>query len=116
MVGSNVNNSLNMKYAYSFGQYFVKYIEAFRAGGIDVDAITIQNEPLNSNPGYPTMIINASQSTELIQNHVGPALKKAHIDTQIWAYDHNTGKPYPRAPRSATNQLYQTKRWKLTAR
>ena len=90
--GTTVNNNLNSNYADAFAQYFVKYIQAFQAGGVDVDAITIQNEPLNSNAGYPTMYVAADQSTSLIQNNVGPALKAAGLSTEIWAYDHNTGK------------------------
>ena len=92
MDGSADNNNLNTAYASSFAQYFVKYIQAFAAGGVTVDAITIQNEPLNSQSGYPTMYVAADQSTSLIQNNVGPALKAAGLSTQIWAYDHNTGK------------------------
>ena len=89
--GSTNNNNLNMNYVSSYAQYFVKYIQDFASGGVHVDAITIQNEPLNSQSGYPTMYISADQSTQLIQDYVGPALKSAGLSTQIWAYDHNTG-------------------------
>jgi glucosylceramidase len=92
MDGQTNNNNLNTAYASSFAEYFVKYIKAFAAGGVTVDAITIQNEPLNSQSGYPTMYVAADQSTSLIQNNVGPALRAAGLSTQIWAYDHNTGK------------------------
>ncbi|RFU29397.1 hypothetical protein B7463_g6919, partial [Scytalidium lignicola] len=112
MVGTNNNNSLNMRYAESFGQYFVKYIEAFNRGGVEVDAITIQNEPLNSNAGYPTMVINATQSTDLIQNYVGPALKKARLNTAVWAYDHNTDAPwYPQTVLDGAGDYVNTVAW-----
>lgn len=91
MYGTTDNNNLNMDYASSFANYFVKYIQAFAAGGVTVDAITIQNEPLNSQSGYPTMYVSADQETQLIQDYVGPALKNASLATEIWAYDHNTG-------------------------
>lgn len=45
-----------------FANYFVKYIQAFNATGVDVNAITIQNEPLNSQDGYPTMFVSISSS------------------------------------------------------
>lgn len=92
MDGTTTNNNLDHKYASQFAQYFVKYIQAFKSGGVDVDAITIQNEPLNSQAGYPTMYVAADESTSLIQNNIGPALKSAGLTTEIWAYDHNTGK------------------------
>ncbi len=92
MDGTTVNNNLNTAaYSSTFAQFFVKYIQAFAKVGVTVDAITIQNEPLNSQSGYPTMYVAADQSTSLIQNNVGPALKAAGLSTQIWAYDHNTG-------------------------
>jgi O-glycosyl hydrolase len=91
MDGNATGNALNMTNAPSFAEYFVKYIQDFAKRGVDVDAITIQNEPLNSNPGYPTSYVSAKESTDLIQNYVGPALRRAGLKTQIWAYDHNTG-------------------------
>lgn len=89
--GNGTDNTFNMKWAGAYGEYFVKYIQAFGKKGVHVDAITIQNEPLNSNPGYPTMYLPANESTSIIQNHVGPSLKSAGLDTEVWAYDHNTG-------------------------
>lgn len=100
--GITLNNNLNPRYAGSFAQYFVKYIQAFASKGVAVDAITIQNEPLNSQSGYPTMYVSAENSTNLIQNFVGPALKTAGLSTEVWAYDHNTGTyllmPFPSPP------------------
>lgn len=99
--GSTANNNLNdgflsggtgtSGYASAFAQYFVKYIQAFESLGAHVDAITIQNEPLNSQSGYPTMYVYEDESAQLIQNYIGPALSSAGLDTDIWAYDHNTG-------------------------
>lgn len=89
--GNGTDNTFNMKWAGAYATYFVKYIKAFQKKGVQVDAITIQNEPLNSNPGYPTMYLPANESTSIIQNHVGPSLKKAGLHTEVWAYDHNTG-------------------------
>jgi glucan endo-1,6-beta-glucosidase len=37
------------------------------------------------------MYVYADESGVLIRDNVGPALKAAGLDTQIWAYDHNTG-------------------------
>lgn len=87
-MGSGVGSS---GYSDAFAQYFVKYIQAFQDQGASIDAITIQNEPLNSQSGYPTMYVYADESAQLIQNYVGPALSDAGLDTSIWAYDHNTG-------------------------
>lgn len=97
--GSTTNNNLNdgyltnngAQYSSAFAQYFVKYIKAFEALGATIDAITIQNEPLNSQAGYPTMYMFSNEQGTLIQDYVGPALANAGLATSIWAYDHNTG-------------------------
>lgn len=91
LTGNTVNNNLNPDSRGALAQYFVDYLEAFSAAGAAVDAITIQNEPLNSQAGYPTMYVYADESGDVISQNVGPALKAEGLDTQIWAYDHNTG-------------------------
>ncbi len=107
VLGTTVNNNLNPTYSSAYAQYFVDYIRSFASYGVTVDAITIQNEPLNSNAGFPTMYISAEDSTNLIQNFVGPALRNANLPTEIWAYDHNTGNILGllRTPTYITNQL-----------
>ncbi|KAI1846366.1 hypothetical protein JX266_007571 [Neoarthrinium moseri] len=96
LTGTTVNNNLDHAYVDQYAQYFVKYIQAYAAKGAQVDAITIQNEPLNSQSGYPTMYISADESAALIRDNVGPALKAAGLNTKVWAYDHNTDVPsYP---------------------
>lgn len=97
--GTTTNNNLNdgyltnngAQYSNAFAQYFVKYIKAFQAKGATIDAITLQNEPLNSQAGYPTMYMFANEQGTLIQNYIGPALANAGLATKVWAYDHNTG-------------------------
>lgn len=99
--GSTTNNNLNdgylgtgvgsTGYPSEFAQYFVKYIQAYEALGANINAITIQNEPLNSQTGYPTMYMFDYEQGDLIQSYVGPALASAGLDTAVWAYDHNTG-------------------------
>jgi glucosylceramidase len=102
--GNTNNNNLNdgyltnngAQYSAAFAQYFVKYIQAFQSHGATIDAITLQNEPLNSQAGYPTMYMFSYEQGDLIQNYVAPALKNAGLSTKIWAYDHNTDVPdYP---------------------
>ncbi|KAJ5120165.1 Endo-1-6-beta-D-glucanase neg1 [Penicillium atrosanguineum] len=120
--GSTTNNNLNdgylssgtgtSGYASAFAQYFVKYIQAFKNLGAPIDAITIQNEPLNSQSGYPTMYVYADESAQLIQNYIGPAISKAGLDTDIWAYDHNTDVPsYPQTVINGASEYVDSVAW-----
>jgi glucosylceramidase len=78
-----------------YANYFVKYIQAMKAEGIRIDAITVQNEPLH--PGNnPSMLMLAPDQAEFVRDHLGPAFKAAQIDTKIIIYDHNCDRPdYP---------------------
>lgn len=91
LYGTTVNNNLNPDYRESLANYFVSYLKAYSDMGAWIDAITIQNEPLNSNADYPTMYVYADESGQIISQNVRPALAAAGLNTQIWAYDHNTG-------------------------
>ncbi|KAK7959948.1 glucan endo-1-6-glucosidase BGN16.3 [Apiospora aurea] len=77
-----------------------------------VDAITLQNEPLNSQSGMPTMYVYADESGKLIRDNVGPALKKAGLKTSVWAYDHNTDQPsYPQTVLDTAQDYVDTVAW-----
>ena len=93
--GSSKGGSLQPKYYQVYAEYFVKYIQAMKAQGIVIDAITPQNEPLH--PGNnPSLLMLAEQQADFIGNHLGPAFAKAKIKTKIVIYDHNCNKPeYP---------------------
>jgi len=87
--------SLKPEYYQSYATYFVKYIQAMKAEGIVIDAITPQNEPLH--PGNnPSMYMTAEQQRDFIKNNLGPAFSTAGLTTKIIIYDHNLDRPdYP---------------------
>jgi len=73
----------------SYALYLLKFIEAYRANGVRVDAITIQNEPQNRTANtYPGTDMPSWQEAAVIED-LGPMLKAAHLNTEIFGYDHN---------------------------
>jgi glucosylceramidase len=87
--------SLNTAYYDAYARYFVKYIQAMRAQGITIDAITPQNEPLNPN-NNPSMVMQATEEATFIKNNLGPQFQAAGLTTKIICYDHNADVPsYP---------------------
>ena len=90
-----VGGSLDPEFYPAYAKYFVKYIKAMQAEGIRVDAITVQNEPLNPK-NNPSLVMLAPEQAEFIKNHLGPAFRAASINTKILLYDHNADRPdYP---------------------
>jgi glucosylceramidase len=93
--GDLKGGSLKPEYYDTYAQYFVKFIVGMKAAGIKIDAVTPQNEPLNPN-NTPSMIVEAADEAAFIRKSLGPAFRKAGIDTKIIIYDHNCDRPdYP---------------------
>ncbi|GAB3424234.1 glycoside hydrolase family 30 protein [Niabella aquatica] len=93
--GSSVGGSLKPEYYGVYAKYFVKYIEAMKANGITIDAVTIQNEPEHGG-NNPSMLMTATEQANFIKTSLGPAFKAASLSTKIITWDHNCDKPgYP---------------------
>jgi len=73
----------------AFAEYFVKYVKAFAAEGIHIDAITIQNEPMHETGGYPTMKMLWEEQNIIIRDFLGPRFRDEKLTTKIIIWDHN---------------------------
>jgi glucosylceramidase len=73
----------------AYADYLVKFVQAYRAEGVPIYGLTIQNEPQNRNPnGYPGTDMPVRQAVAVIER-LGPALAAAGLETKIFGYDHN---------------------------
>lgn len=78
-----------------YAAYLVKYVQAMAKEGVRVDALTIQNEPLNPK-NNPSMVMEAAEQAAFIRDHLGPAFAAAKLKTKILIYDHNADRvDYP---------------------
>jgi glucosylceramidase len=85
---NSVGGSLQAQYYNVYAKYFVKYIQALKAKGIAVDAVTLQNEPQNGT-NNPSMIMSSTDQIDFVKNNLGPAFQAAGITTKIIIWDHN---------------------------
>ena len=93
--GKSKGGHLLSKYYETYAQYFVKYIQLMRAEGVQINAVTIQNEPEHGG-NNPSMLMTAVEQNTFIKNHLGPAFKKQGLQTEIVIWDHNADNPnYP---------------------
>ncbi|MFF5226371.1 RICIN domain-containing protein [Dactylosporangium sp. NPDC000521] len=83
-----VGGSLSTSYEGTFADYLVKSVQAYQAAGVPVQYLSVQNEPQFSPPGYPGMLMSASQQAAII-NNLAPKLSSAGLGTKILAWDHN---------------------------
>ena len=90
-----IGGNLLRKYYDAYALYFVRYIQGMKAEGINIDAITIQNEALYGG-NNPSMVMHAKEQAEFIKSSLGPAFRLNEIATKIFIYDHNPDRPdYP---------------------
>src|SRR4051812_11168981 len=87
--GSLIKGTLKRESYAAFAEYLARWIEAYRAEGVPIAAITLQNEPHFEPADYPGMRLDPRQRAELIKNYVGPLFAERRIATQIWDWDHN---------------------------
>lgn len=76
-----------------FAEYLVRFIEAYRREGIDVHALTVQNEPEFGPEPYPSCLWTGKQQRDFIRDHLGPLFRARQIKTLIWVFDHNFNHP-----------------------
>lgn len=86
--GSTIGGELKKAYYPAYARYFVKYIQEMKKEGIQIDAITVQNEPLHAG-NNPSLYMPAQDQAEFIKSNLGPAFEAANISTKIIIYDHN---------------------------
>jgi glucosylceramidase len=88
----SVGGQLLPKYYQVYADYLLRFIKEYKQVGIEIDALTIQNEPLH--PGNnPSLLMLPMQQAEFIKNYLGPTFKKAKCTTKIIIYDHNADRP-----------------------
>lgn len=88
--GSLLGGSMRKEYFPSYAQYFVKFLEAYRAAGVPIRAVTTQNEVDTDQDGkMPAALWGQEYEAGFIKGFLGPALRDAHLDTKIWLLDHN---------------------------
>jgi len=74
----------------TFARYLAKYLQAYRAEGVKVWAITPENEPLGNGGQWESMEFTADELRTFIGAHLGPQLRKQGLaDVKVIQFDHN---------------------------
>jgi len=71
-------------------QYFVKFLQAYRAQGVAVTAVTPENEPRSPAP-FPAMHFLEPAEAQWIVRYLAPALRAAQLPTWIYGGDVSWG-------------------------
>lgn len=88
--GSLLGGAMRKRYFAAYAQYFVKFLKAYKAEGVTIDAVTPQNEVDTDQDGrMPAALWGQEYEAAFIGEFLGPALRNASLDTKIWLLDHN---------------------------
>jgi glucosylceramidase len=88
--GSMLGGSMRQKYFRSYANYFLKFLQAYSAEGVTIQAVTTQNEVDTDQDGrMPACLWGQEYEIEFVKDHLGPVLKANNMPTKIWLLDHN---------------------------
>jgi glucosylceramidase len=88
--GSMLGGCMRKSYYASYAQYFLKFLQAYAAAGVPIQAITSQNEVDTDQDGrMPACLWGQEYEIEFVREHLGPVLEANGIPTKIWLLDHN---------------------------
>ena len=71
-----------------WAKYFSKWISAYKAHGVKVWGVTVQNEPENA-AAWEGMLYTPKFMASFVRDFLGPTLKADHPDVVIIGFDHN---------------------------
>lgn len=88
ITGGLFGGSLRSDKIGELARYFRKFVEAYRAEGVPIYAVTLQNEPLATSPFMPTCLVAPEQEALLVRA-IKAEFAEGQIDTRVWVYDQN---------------------------
>ncbi len=85
-----VGGKLLPEYYDTWALFFSKYVDAYKAEGIDIWGFTVENEPLGNGNNWESMHYSPDEMTNFVVNHLGPKLEAdGKGDLKILGYDQN---------------------------
>lgn len=88
---------LKKKYYDNYSNYLIKFIEEYQKNGINIDYITMQNEPM-ARQRWESCKFNLGEQKRFIYNNLLPKLK----NTKVLLWDHNKDNLF-----NIVNELYE---------
>lgn len=85
MIGGSLKADANA----AFADYFVKYTTQMRERGVNIDFVSIQNEPDFVPKDYPGMKLLPDQRIAFVKDHLGPKFGSMQNAPKILEWDHN---------------------------
>ncbi|MCB2209109.1 MAG: glycosyl hydrolase family 30 [Bacteroidetes bacterium] len=86
-----LGGKLSTEYYDTWALFFSKYLTEYKKEGIDIWAVTVENEPLGNGNNWESMHYTPEEMVDFVQQYLGPKLDAEGQDVKILAYDQNRG-------------------------
>lgn len=74
----------------AYANYFVKFLQAYQAEGVEVNAVSSQNEvDTDQDSKMPACLFPQEIEVRFVGENLGPAIEHAGLKTKMWLLDHN---------------------------
>jgi glucosylceramidase len=88
--GSMLGGSMRQRFLAPYAEYFLKFLQAYDAAGVSIQAVSVQNEVDTDQDGrMPACSWPQEYEIGFVKNHLGPTLRQNNLSTKIWILDHN---------------------------
>ena len=89
--GSMLGGAMRKHSFEPYARYFLKFLEGYKADGVAIDAVTVQNEVDADQDGrMPACQWGAGVRNRVCRGHLGPGCcARLALPTKIWVLDHN---------------------------
>jgi len=71
------------KHLSAYARYLAEFVRSYRAEGVDVFAVAVQNEPF-ANQVFPSCVWSPPDIRDFIGKYMGPCFEREKVDAQIW--------------------------------
>jgi glucosylceramidase len=87
---SMLGGTIRKRYLGAYANYIVKFLQAYSAEGVAIDAVSPQNEvDTDQDSRMPACLLPQEIEVEYVGKYLGPAMEAAGLKTKIWLIDHN---------------------------
>ncbi len=83
-----LGGKLKNKYKSLWAEYLVKYVQEYQKQNINIDYMTIQNEP-NATQIWESCRYSAEEEANFLKQYLYPTFKKNKLNTKFLIWDHN---------------------------
>ena len=85
----NYGGQLKSEYQQVWANYYIKFLEEIKKAGLNVFALTVQNEPA-AKQTWDSCIYSKEEERDFVKNYLGPTLINSDFkDVKLFIWDHN---------------------------